>query len=84
VDHWLYIGGEFAGDTWAIAHRNGDVDELTYRDFRIFGGLECKVVGGLDSHLEVAYVLGRKFQFASNRPDFEPNDTFMLRGGVSY
>jgi len=84
VEHWLYAAGELGGGLWAIERSDGTADELNYRDFRIILGLERKVPGGLGSYFEVAYVLGRKFQYGSNTPDFEPADTLMLRGGVTY
>jgi len=83
VQDWLYMAAEFGGATWAIA-RSSSTDLVNYRDFRILLGVERKVIGGLGARLEVGYVLGRKIQYAGATPEFEPTDTVMLRGGLTY
>lgn len=86
VEHWLYVAGEYGGDLWSVQRADGSSDKLNYRDFRVLLGLERKVLGGLDSHLEVAYIFGRKFEYDNGGAAevFEPSDTLMLRGGVTY
>jgi len=84
VENWVYVAGEFGGGTWAIRRADLTRDVVTYRDFRVILGAERKVPGGLDTWLEVAYLFGRRLEYRSATPSFDPLDTFMLRGGVSY
>lgn len=83
VENWLYIAGESGGGTWAI-RRDLTTDVVSYRDFRVILGAERKVEGGPDTWLEVAYLFGRRIEFDSATPSFDPIDSLMLRGGVSY
>ncbi len=57
---------------------------VNYRDFRILFGTERKVQGGLGAWLEIAYLFGRQIEYESATPSFDPTDSLMLRGGVSY
>jgi hypothetical protein len=84
VETWTYIAGEFAGDAWAIAHANGSTDLVDIRDYRLIFGLERKTYGGLTANVEVGYVFGRRISFNSDIPDFYPEDTVLLRGGMMY
>ena len=84
VQDWLYLAGEFGGGIWVVERTSGALDRFDYTDFRIVLGLERKVIGGLDTRLEVAYVFGREIRYESGAPGLEPADTVMLRGGVTY
>ncbi len=84
VEYWSYLAGEFGGETWAIRRADGSDDVFNYRDWRIILGVERKVTGGLDTRLEIAYIFGREVQYQSATPDFNPNGTVMVRGGVTY
>jgi hypothetical protein len=84
VETWVYIAGEFANDAWAIAHSDGSNDLVVIRDNRVILGLERKAHGGLTANVEVGYVFGRRIRFNSDLPDFEPEDTLLLRVGLMY
>jgi hypothetical protein len=84
VETWVYVAGEFANDAWAIAHSDGSNDLVVLRDNRVILGLERKIRGGLTANVEVGYVFGRHISFNSDIPDFEPEDTVLLRGGLMY
>jgi hypothetical protein len=84
VETWVYIAGEFANDAWAIAHSDGSNDLVVLKDNRVILGLERKTCGGLTAHVEVGYVFGRRISFNSDIPDFVPEDTVLLRGGLMY
>jgi hypothetical protein len=90
VQDWLYLAGEFGGGIWAVERTSGVVDRFDYTDFRVVLGLERKVLGGLEGRLEVGYVFGREIRYASRRgppggwSGFDPADTVMVRGGVTY
>jgi hypothetical protein len=47
-------------------------------------GFERKLQGGAGYRLEAGYVFGRTIRFSSNRGDFDPQDTFLFRGGITY
>jgi len=81
---WIYLGGELGGGVWAIRRTSGAEDTVTVRDYRVLLGWENKVAGGINTRCEVGYVFGRVLEFDSGTPDFEPNDTLLLRAGVSY
>jgi hypothetical protein len=84
VQDWVYLAGEFGGGTWAIARSDGTSDLVDLKDYRILLGAERKVIRGLSAHFELGYVFGRKIQYLSRAPEFDPSDTVMLRGGVTY
>ena len=84
LQDWAYLAAEFGGDAWAIARTGGGNDIVILRDYRIIFGVERKVIGGLDGRLEIGYVFGRKIEYAGTTPDFEPTNTVMLRGGLTY
>jgi hypothetical protein len=83
-EDWVYVAGEFGGNTWAIERDSGQPDRLTLRDLRLLLGLERKRDGGAGWRTEIGYVFGRRAEFASGTPTIEPDDTLLLRGGVTY
>jgi len=82
-EDWLYLGGEFGGNTFAI-ERLGLADKITLRDYRILLGLERKLNGGAGYRLEIGYVMGRRIEFASGLPDAVAGNSALVRGGVTY
>lgn len=82
-DHWLYLGGEFGGGTWAV-DREGQDDLLNMRDFRLLVGWETKGIGGVNGRVEAGYVFGREVEYESDGLKYEPSDTVMLRAGFSF
>ena len=84
VQDWLYVAGEFGGGTWAFQRSSGVDDVVNYRDYRVIVGWERKALWGLDARLEIGYVFWRTIEYASTVPDLEPDDTLMLRAGLTY
>jgi hypothetical protein len=84
VQDWVYLSAEFGGGTWAIAREGAEPDLLDITDYRLIVGMERKVAGGLEARVEIGYVFGRRVQYRNGDPEFEPNDTVLLRGGVKY
>lgn len=84
VQDWIYVAGELGGGTWAIERTTGLGDVIDYTDYRVFLGMERKVIGGPDARVEVGYVFGRELRSDGPTPDLEPADTIMLRGGLTY
>jgi hypothetical protein len=83
-EDWVYTTAEFGGNTWPILRANDVKDFVTYIDYRILIGCERKLEGGAGYRLEAGYVFGRDITFASGQGGFHPQDTFMLRGGITY
>ncbi|MFO0903945.1 MAG: hypothetical protein U0939_13150 [Pirellulales bacterium] len=79
-EDWVYIAGEFGGNSFAIADPNGAPDVIALRDWRFMLGYERRRNGGAGHRFEVGYVFNRSVEyFYSNTPEYYPNDTFMLR-----
>lgn len=83
TENWIYLAGRFGGGTWAV-DRAGVDDQLTSRDFRLVGGWETKGAGCIKPRVEVGYVFGRKLEYESDGASFDPSDTFLVSGGVTY
>jgi hypothetical protein len=81
---WAYVGGELGGGIWSIERNDGRHDTATLNDYRVLLGIERRVPGGLSRHVEVGYVFVRNIEFASQTPDYQPDDTLMLRVGGNY
>jgi hypothetical protein len=59
-------------------------DQIAYRDWRLILGLERKTGDTMTMFFEAGYVFQRQLEYDSGRGDFDPDDTAMLRIGVSY
>jgi hypothetical protein len=89
---WVYLGGGLGGGTWAFERSNHTDDILTYRDWRLVAGAEFGPAGGsglrpqpgLKGHVEAGFVFGRKLEFDTSVPDYEPNNTSFFSCGLSY
>lgn len=84
IETWAYFKVEFLGDAWAIRHTDDTTDLVLMRDWRFIFGVERKQIRGFGARLEAGYVLGRHIQFSGPEPDFDPTDTFLLRGILMY
>lgn len=80
TEDWIYLSGEFGGNSFAITRANGTPDVVTLRDWRVMLGLERRRNGGAGYRFEVGYVFSRSVEyFHSDTPDFTPDSTFMMR-----
>ena len=93
VDLWGYVAGEYGGGTWTIDRDDIDPlppvqalegDKVEYDDFRIMGGLEWIGHLSLKGFVEAVYVFNRKLRYRSGVGDMDPENTFMVRGGVAF
>ena len=82
-EDWVYIGGEFGGNTFAV-RQAGVSQKITLRDYRILLGLERRKNGGAGYRIEVGYVFSRVIEFDSGLPDVVGADTALVRGGVTF
>ena len=84
-ERWVYLAGEFGGGSWAVERASGGADDVaTYSDWRLIGGLEMKYSSGRSLLFEVGYVFNRELEYKSDLGNFEPDDTVMLRAGVTF
>jgi hypothetical protein len=85
LEIWGYIGAEYGGGAWTVQRTAGFTDRIDINDYRVFAGLESTGVRGLHSFIEAGYVFGREVTYYSDpAQNFDPPNTFMLRGGVSF
>ncbi|NIL97466.1 MAG: hypothetical protein GTO53_07585 [Planctomycetales bacterium] len=93
TDLWWYVAGEYGGGSWAVSRpvyntltmtRSEFDDEVDYNDIRILLGLETFCHYGLKALFEVGYVFNRKLDYFSRTFDFEPKETLLVRGGLTY
>jgi len=84
-ERWFYVAGEFGGGAWAVERTTGAEDRLDITDWRVYLGVEHKILGGLSRRVELGYVFARKLQYGSD-PDNEISldDTLMARIGLAY
>jgi|GEM_PF-1035884 len=85
-EDWFSISGEFGGGQWAVERASGANDVLTSRDYRLLVGVERKSLnGGIGGRLEIGYVFGRTYEYASDSDNpFEPGSTLVARMGLAY
>jgi phospholipase/lecithinase/hemolysin len=84
TEFWGYVTGEFGGGRWEIERANGVADSIDYTDLRVMLGIESVHAQRVKAHLEVGYVFARRVNFASDTPDYKPQDTVMLRAGFRF
>jgi hypothetical protein len=87
--YW-FVAGEYGGGSWAV-HRppagpNPAIDDqIDINDIRVSGGFEWETQTFIRSFVEIGYVWNREVIFRSHDPtEFIPDDTFMVRGGISF
>lgn len=81
---WWYIAGELGGGSWAIERRCGCSDTVNYYDGRLTLGWELRNERGLGGLFEAGYVFYRHLEYLSGGPTFEPDDTFVIRAGLTF
>jgi hypothetical protein len=79
----VYVMGEFGGDTWTIQRANGAADLVDYRDQRLIAGVQWDT-RAITGRFESGYVFNRALQYTSATPGLKPDNTVMLRAGISY
>src|SRR4029453_3994802 len=84
-ERWIYVGGEFGGGVWSITRPStGDLDLLSYSDWRLLAGDERKGAGGLSTRYEAGYVFNREVEYDSATPEVSLDDTVFMRAGIMY
>jgi hypothetical protein len=83
-EDWVYGTCEWGGNTYAIERLSGLKDHVTWQDFRLLIGVERKLDGGAGYRFEAGYVLGRSVRYLSGNGDFDPADTWLIRGSITF
>ncbi len=83
-ERWLYLKGEFGGNSWAVERVGGANDVATYSDWRLLTGIETRYQNGRVLFFEVGYVFNRELEYQSGIGDFDVNDTGLFRVGLQY
>ncbi len=85
-DLWLFVEGEYGGNTWTIRRSDGTGDVVDYNDLRLSIGSEWVSAGGQRRiNFEAGYVFNRRLMYRSGyTPTAYPHGTYMLRSGVSF
>lgn len=83
-EDWVYVMGEFGGDSWAIQRTDLSYDRAAYRDWRLILGVERNLPGGAHRRFEVAWLFNRHLEYNSGSPEVTPGDTILVRAGISF
>ena len=84
-EDWAYVAGEFSGNSWSIQRvPSFQQDVVTFTDYRVIVGIERRKNGGAGLRVEAGYVFGRSFEYQSTGQQFDPTDSFMVRGSVAF
>jgi len=83
-ERWFYLAGEFGGGAWAVERTDGSADRLDITDWRVYLGLERRIVGGFSRRIELGYVFSRTLEYESDGRQIDLDDTLMLRAGITY
>lgn len=82
--HWLYVAGEFGGNSWAIRRASGADDVVSIRDLRLLVGLEAvglksSRTDGMRQMIEAGFVFSRRLEYRSGIGDTDQDPTGLLR-----
>jgi hypothetical protein len=86
---WWFAAAEYGGDSWTVERTTGAAagieDYVDYSDYRISLGLEWMTYSNIRGYVELGYVFERELDYKSDLPPFiEPDETWMIRGGLSF
>ena len=86
TEWWLYVRGEYGGDSWVVFRRSlGFVDQVDYNDIRVALGTEFHRRGGMSGLFEVGVAVDRELYPRSGAPGPYPlPETFFLRAGLAF
>ena len=84
---WWYLGAEYGGGSWSIERKTQPPknDRIDINDIRIYGGVEWWNLNRCYGFVEIGYVFDRELVFYRVPGDrMKLDDTFMVRGGISW
>ena len=83
-EDWLYLAGEFGGNSYGVRRESGDKDLLTMRDLRLILGTQRKWDRGTGWKLQVGYVFGRQLSYRSNPTIYRFDPSVLLGAGYIF
>lgn len=84
--HWLYLSSEYNVEAYQIDLTpvgSGPSNRVQYEDWRLALGLRSDHVT-FDKFIEVAWDLGRNFEFEDNIQKFDAGNQVLIRGGIRF
>lgn len=84
TDWWLYVRGEYGGDSWTLRDEAGMPPvQVDYNDIRAGVGLEFDRFNGISGLFEVGIAFEREL-YGDGGVLFTPNNTVFLRGALAW
>ncbi len=84
AEGWVYLGGAFGGNSWAVTRASGQTDFLTLRDYRIMAGYEVVRTGNRGVSIEAGYSFGRTLQYESDSIERDLNDAVFVQANLKF
>jgi len=84
AEAWVYLGGEFAGNTWAVSRASGTTDELSLGGVDVFLGYEWIRAGNRGLVAETGFRFARELEYERSGEEFDLDDGVFLRGGWQF
>ncbi|MDX1943897.1 MAG: DUF6268 family outer membrane beta-barrel protein [Pirellulaceae bacterium] len=82
---WGYLAGEYGGGAWTIERADGSDNRIDINDVRVSLGIEWTGPRGFHGFVEGGYVFKRTVLYVEDpAATFHPDDTWMIRAGISY
>lgn len=83
-ENWLYLAGEFGGNSFDITRTDGTPATIILYDNRISFGFERKRNGGAGWRIELGVVFNRRVELTNPTVESNPGTTAMVRGGITF
>lgn len=83
-ESWIYLAGGFGGNTWAVTRQNGQTDELTISDLRLYAGYEQLICNNRGWFVEAGWAFDRSLEYQSAPLVQDFSDAVMVRAGISF
>jgi len=93
TDWWIYLRGEYGGDSWSVHGAWIDTGfvsstnamQMDYNDIRAALGLEFMRHGGVNGLVEAGVAFDREVRsYPSGPANFYPATTYFLRGSIAF
>ncbi len=84
AEGWTYLVGTLGGNTYAVTRANGNVDELSIRDWRVLWGYEEIRAGNRGFVVEAGYAFGRNVEYEREELEIELDDAVFLQAGWQF
>ncbi|MFN8710211.1 MAG: hypothetical protein ACK50J_26355, partial [Planctomyces sp.] len=83
-ESWLYLGGGFGGNTWAVTRASGASDQLTLSELRMVVGYEKLIAGNRGGFAEMGWAFDRQMEYLNVPGEQAFDDALVARVGISF